>query len=353
MAEAVAGTAPAGGIDAMVDSALEAMTADGFTDTPEGVAALKGKQGKPKPTEVEDELSLLDRELADDGIESEGDEDEEADDEPEPTKGTKADPLTVNDLPEDRFIKLKIDGKEETVSLRELADGHIREQTFHAQVKQIKDLPAKIEQLKAEFNQRLTGTKSRVNQLLSDPAMLDQFFSQDPEMEAVALDFAKRVARRAAEDKANPAAKQQRHLERERETLRREREEHERTTREQQQRHQATEAANRRAAELQPAWESALKETGFPAATQELFDLVQANVAAATKRQGKPISAEDFKAITIRAVKFLDLKPGTQKPAPAGKPAKTREERRAEPKKNPHRKGTVDHLLFGVKPRKF
>lgn len=347
---AAAGSAgPVGGLDALVDGALSSMEADGFDLGQEGPQEpAKGKQAaKPKPEDEEPDEGQ--EGAVDEELELEGEEPEE--EEPE-TRGTKEDPISVKDLPEDRFIKLKIDGKEEVVSLRELADGHIRQQTFVAKMREVKDIPGKIDALKQEFNDRLTGTKSKVNALLSDPKMLFNFFSQDPEMETVGLEFARLVAVQAKADKENPLGKQQRLLERQRAKLEQERQEHERTTREREQHRQASEAVQRRAEALKPAWESALKESGFPTPTQELYDLVNANVATAAKRTGKPVTPEEFKAIAVRAIKFLGLKPGTSKPAPAAKPTKTPEERK-KTTKNPHKKGSVESLIFGLPARRF
>jgi hypothetical protein len=347
---AAAGSAgPVGGLDALVDGAFAAMEADGIDLGGEGLQTpAKGKQAtKPKPEEEEPGEGQEGAEGEELELEGEEPEDEELD-----TRGTKDDPISVKDLPEDKFIKLKIDGKEEIVSLRELADGHIREQTFRAKMKEVKDLPAKIDALKQEFGDRLTGTKSKVNALLGDAKMLFQFYGQDPEMEAVGVEFAKLVANQLKADKENPLGKQQRTLQRQQEKLRQEREDHERTTREREQHRQTSEAVQRRAEALKPAWEGALREAGFPAPTQELYDLVNANVATATKRTGKPISPEEFKAIAVRAIKFLDLKPGGKKPAPAAKPTKTPEERK-KAVKNPHKRGSVDALIFGLPARRF
>src|SRR4051812_14700888 len=49
-------------------------------------------------------------------------------------KGSKEDPLAIQDLQADRFVKIKIDGTDEVVSLRELGNGYIREQTFRGRV---------------------------------------------------------------------------------------------------------------------------------------------------------------------------------------------------------------------------
>lgn len=355
MSEAGAGAAqgaPVGGLDALVDGAFAAMEADGIDLGGEGFQTpAKGKQAT-KPKEETGELpdGLEEGEEGEGGeLELEGEEPEE--EEPD-TRGTREDPISVKDLPEDKFIKIKVDGREEIVSLRELADGHIREQTFRAKMKEVKDLPAKIDALKDEFTNRLTGTKSKVNTLLSDPKLLFQFFGQDPEMESVGMEFARLMAVQAKADKENPIGKQQRMLERQRTKLEAERAEHERTTREREQHRQTSEAVQRRAEALKPAWEGALREAGFPAPTQELYDLVNANVATATKRTGKPISPEDFKAIAVRAIKFLDLKPGGKKPAPAAKPTKTPEERKRAVK-NPHKRGSVDALIFGLPARRF
>src|SRR5690349_14280727 len=123
--------APAGGsIDSLVDGAFSAMEADGALEGLEGV----GKPGATKPKAKPEKEPEEPREGAGEGdepeLELEGEEgDEEAD-----TRGTKEDPISITDLPEDSFIKLKIDGREETVSLRELGDGYIREQTFRGKM---------------------------------------------------------------------------------------------------------------------------------------------------------------------------------------------------------------------------
>ena len=350
---AAAGTgAPAGGsinIDSLVDSAFGAMEADGVLEGLEGTGALGKGKAKPKAEEGQEEPG----EVTGEGdelpeLELEGEEgDEEAD-----TRGTKEDPISVKDLPADKFIKLKIDGKEETVSLRELGDGYIREQTFRGKLKEIKDVPGKLDQLEQSFKERLTGQRGQVNKLLSSPDKLFEFYTQSDETEAVGMELAKRFAQLAAAEKANPLAKQQRQLARKEALLEQQRKDHERTTREQETQRQASEASQRRAAALKPVWEEALKEAGFPKPTSELYELVNVNVTAQAKKLGRPVSPAEFKAIALRAIKFLDLKPGGNKPAPAPKPTKTPEERK-KPTKNPHKRGSVDSLIFGLKPGRF
>src|SRR5687768_9511175 len=52
---------------------------------------------------------------------------EEADDDYLPEgKGTKENPLTVKDLPQDRFVEVKVDGKKEVVDLRDAVNGYVR-----------------------------------------------------------------------------------------------------------------------------------------------------------------------------------------------------------------------------------
>lgn len=347
---AAAGTgAPAGGsLDSLVDSAFGAMEADGLLEGLEGAGEPGKVKAKPKADPEQEEPQEGAGEGEEPELELEGEEgDEEAD-----TRGTREDPISVKDLPEDRFIKLKIDGREETVSLRELGDGYIREQTFRGKLKEIKDVPTKIDALVQEFGEKLTGQRGRVNKFLSDPEKLFEFYTQSDETEAVGMELAKRFAQLAAAEKANPLAKQQRQLARKEAQLEQQRREHERTTRERDEQRQASEAAQRRRDELKPAWEDALKESGFPKPTSELYELVNVNVTAQAKKLGRPVSPAEFKAIALRAIKFLDLKPGGNKPAPAPKPTKTPEERK-KPTKNPHKRGSVDSLIFGLKPGRF
>ena len=74
---------------------------------------LQEPRGDNEPVEEEE-----------DDCEAKEQEAEEAEDDPLPKgKGTKENPLSVKDLPEDRFVKVKVDGEEHTVDLRDAVNG--------------------------------------------------------------------------------------------------------------------------------------------------------------------------------------------------------------------------------------
>jgi hypothetical protein len=346
MSEAGVAVGPSVGgvsIDGLVDGAMEAMEADGvdlegLEGIQEPAGATKAAKAKEAPATVPDEVL---EPAEGDELELEAEED---------TRGTKAEPLSIKDLPDDRFIKLKINGEEAVVSLRELADGHIREATFRQKAGEAKTVVEQATRIAQQAKQGRETDRATINALLQDPERLFEFYTQDDHTESVLEALAIRYAKLKQSEKANPHAKTQRQVQREQARLAKERQDFESRRQHEERTSRESAATQRRSAELKPAWEAGLKEAGFPQVTAELQDLVKANVMAVTNRTGKPIAPEEFKSIVVRAAKFLGSKPAVGKPQPAPKlaPKPSQAQRRAT--SNPHRKGSVESLLWGMKP---
>jgi hypothetical protein len=126
-----------GSVDAIVDSVFD----EGLPDDIKALEGLDMGAADQGP-----DLSNLEVE-DDDGAESEGDDasedrESESDESPEPERktadrsvGSEDNPYTVKTLPADKFVKLKVDGEETVVPMKELADGYIRQQTFNKRLK--------------------------------------------------------------------------------------------------------------------------------------------------------------------------------------------------------------------------
>lgn len=91
------------------------------------------------------------------------------DPEPDTTVGSKEDPYTIKDFGEDEFIKIKIDGEEQVVSLREAIDSGLRRATFDKRAHEFKTKLSAVEKRESEVNDRLEKYSRGVINTFGDP----------------------------------------------------------------------------------------------------------------------------------------------------------------------------------------
>lgn len=326
-------------VDSLVDGALGAMA----EDAQEAQEGAEGAETAEDPGEGE--------EGQEDGLEDPGEGEEGEEDDRATSKGSKADPFTVKDLPEDRYIKVKIDGgKEEAVSMRELADGYIRFETFAKRVGTAATAIQQAEGTVRELQEKHGNVRTQVNQLLGDPKKLLDFYLGDSENEGIFRAAATEYAQRHAKWKANPQERAAWERDRDAGKLKKEREDFENQKRTQTEAQQRSESNARRSAELKPGWDAGLKEAGFPNVTSDFQDHVRAILSVVGARSGKPVTADDVKAAVIKTAKLLGSEPGKPKPKPAVIAPKAKREAPAKPGGKPPQRGSVEAIMMGLKP---
>jgi hypothetical protein len=285
-------------------NALDRLAAAGFDELPDEPGDLPGDEPAPKPEP-----------------EQEGDE-QELDAEPEPGaaddlvagKGSREFPLKHRDLPDDKFVEVKTqDGSKVVVSLKEaLAGAYMRPELFDRQMHQMKESVVRAKELgeRALKNQEAFIEDARA--VLADPRALFENLLETNE--GVLAAIAQAYGRLLKRERENPQQRLDRIAEvnakrnaAERERTARERKEWE-TTR------ANREAVDARKRELQPVYEEALKEAGFPKETEEFKEELSVRHELARRRYGK-LSREQFKAVVLAAAKAA---------APNGKPAPKR-----------------------------
>ncbi len=353
------------GNDSFVDSALEALgDLAGPSDTVE--PARKTIPGKKHPQEDAPQTPE-DDEQDEDPAAGEGDEegDEEQAQEPAPedevehTRGSKDEPFSVKDLPADRYIELKVDGEKTVVSLKELANGYIREQTFGQRINRTKQLADEATAHLQKLNETREQLRSATREFLRDPEQLYEYFTQDEEREQVVMALAQRLAAQLRKFREDPQARVEYERQRAQKKIAEERE------RWQQQQQAEAQAAQQREAQarfekvFKPGWEEGLKKAGFPTPTQGLWEEVMVRLNQ-RHQSGKAISPEDVTEFVYRACKLLELPPrnANRKPRPA--PATAPKERVNGKKKDAwadmprhKRSQSADFFLKNLRPRDF
>ncbi len=270
--------------------------------------------GDELPQAQEPEEEPEEPELAPDG-------DEEAGLLPE-GKGTRDNPLTLKDLPKDKFIEVKIDGQKVVVDLAEAVEGaYMRPEYFHRYVNGVKGELGKARQIAEHAVKTQEAASQHWASVLGSPeGLLTYLFDNargEEVLEQVAYGFAK--IRKA--EMADPElrlrrirARDERELERRRQELD-SREQHERTTRENQS----------RVAQLQASWkpgiDAGLKAAGFPALSldrlpAEMAEEIGLRLDRIRRKKGS-VTAEDWETVIPAAAKAVGAKPAT---APARRP---------------------------------
>lgn len=232
-------------------------------------------------------------------------------------RGQKDVPFKLTDLPEDRYIEIKIDGEKEVVSLRELASGHIRRRAFN---KFTNTAQAAIEEARG-YAERAVNERQSIRQslqnFLSDPVkMLDFMLENQPE---VAEQFARGYAQIWDSWQKNPDARrrfewdrQQRKLQSERQKLEQERQQHDKTM-------SSNRAAQAELERLKPVMQRAMRELGFPKITPKFRETVNILCEAARRTNGGKLDPEDLRDALHQAHRLHPAEQSVQdrRPAPA------------------------------------
>lgn len=322
-------------LDGVPDDAGEAAPATNAQQ-----AGLELPESEPDPSEI-----------AEDGENGEPEAEVEAKPALPEGKGTRDKPYSVKDLPQDRFVEIKVNGKREIVPMSELADGHIRHETFTRVHNEAKDALAKANTVveRAQAQQRAFGEK--INAFLDSPNDFYEFMSEHAPKTLEAM--ARKLAADMVEWQKNPQtkyerdnARTQRKLDQQRAELdaRRDAEETERRT---------STAANAAKAALAPGYQAGLKKIGVsdPTTLTAEFRATVRVLLERTQALGRALTAEDVTAAMVRAAQLEPPKatvaarkpePAPARPAPARKPA-------ASSQAKPGTRRDADWILRGTK----
>ena len=343
--------------DVLVDSVLDAL-APGDIPTPPADKAKPGRK-EPEGEEPEEEGEEGEDEAAgevDEG-EAEHEPEREDDDQEAHARGSKEEPFSVKDLPEDRFIELKIDGEKQTVSLAELAKGYIREATFNQRINRTQALTAQAQQALEKARETQERVRHEFVSFVQDPDQIYEFFlaSDDREqvLEQVAMKYASLLKRFREAPHERLAFQRQRDQER----LRAEREHWEAEKRAEAEARARAESHQRAVSVFKPGWEAGLRKAGFPEPVPELYEEVLVRCRQRIQ-SGQTVTSEDIADFVVRAAKTLELPPaGAKRPKPVALPAAPREKKRKKTQWDEmpahKRAASPDYFLRNLRPRDF
>jgi hypothetical protein len=248
-------------------------------------------------------------------------------DEPEPEearpwpkdKGTRDKPLELKELPEDVFVRVKIDGQKDVVNLKEYASGIVRMETFHASLSRAKNAYEEASEIAHESLQERQAIRDYFQEVFKTPAKLFQRLMQDPDE---MVELGKMIAAQYKEWHENPSALME-HKHRLRQRVLDERE---RRIQEQGERSESERRAARVKAEAIERWKpvhaEAMQENGFPKLTKAFQKKFNALFRAEWEETGGKVTPETYKEL-FREVLKLE------------KPVSTAQDRKPPPQADP------------------
>lgn len=302
--------------DQMIDDALGFLsdsTPENDNQKPPGRKPPTKKPPEPEP-QPDEEVPLEPVAPGDD------EPDVEPEDEPEDTgQGSRDEPFTIKDLPDNKFIELKVDGEKTVVSLQELASGYIREKTFSARINKTQYLTNQAQAALGKAKEVQDRVRTEFQAFVRDPDQIFDFFLASEDREKVLEAVAQRYALMLRRFREAPHEKLAYQRQRDQQRLQWERDQFESHKRAELEQRQRAESAQRAQAIFRPGWEDGLRRAGFPQPTQQLWDEVLVRVRQRAD-SGHQITSEDVSEFVVRAAKLLELPPKGKRPAPAPKP---------------------------------
>jgi hypothetical protein len=310
----------AGVDDADFEAAFSDSDPQALLEQANGATKPKKKAAPPPSLDDDGEETESEELEADAVLDPESDDAEEEDDLLPKGKGSKDNPLAVKDLPTDKFVMVKVDGKEEVVDLRDAVNGYIRTQTFDRLTSKVKAAETEALEIARGAVEERQQFRDSVTAWFQDPVKvferLDEHFPETLQQVGVM------VAQRFKHEHENPGAREQRELAKERARLARERQEVEQQRQEHERTQQQREAAARLQEALKPGYTAGIKEAGLLGAklTPDFRETVSILVERA--RKAGQLDADVMRQIVVRAAKLSPVETVQQrKPAPAPAPA--------------------------------
>lgn len=130
---------------------------------------------RAKPDDSSNDDDAVEVEVEEEAAEAspETEESEEAPDAEEeapkpPTKGTKDKPFELKDIA-DQFVKVKIDGKEQVISLKQAAENGMMRATFNNKLREVNDTMKELKRSYDAVSEERDKVRSAVSQVFSDP----------------------------------------------------------------------------------------------------------------------------------------------------------------------------------------
>lgn len=149
-------------VDAALNESIDAIPDDAFPSQEEINADIKKAGGKPKPVEEPTD------EIPEAEAEAEAETPPEEDESDEPVVGTEDNPYTIHDFGEDEFVRIKIDGEEQVVSVRKALDAGISRATLDKRAPLMKKKTQEAEQLASQATETLSKYKKGIVNTFSD-----------------------------------------------------------------------------------------------------------------------------------------------------------------------------------------
>lgn len=279
--------------------------------------------GEPDALEEESgDLDSVETEISEDleGGEGEGEDAPEEDlaEEEElaakPTgKGSEKNPHTIKDMP-DQYVKLKIDGQEEVVNLKEYAEGVIRLETFTRRMNQLNSTAQRVSEAQKNLEEREANVRESLQRTLSNPRDLFQFLDDYGDYETVDK-VVQAWAQRAIKLGKLPPQQQARFFrERDQKFLRSQAERQRAAQEAEQHRRESAEAAAQMRSYYEPAYNEGLKQAGISAdmVTDEMRDVVHGLVQAVKRKKGQ-LERHDVTSIVVKAARAAGVQPPSKK----------------------------------------
>lgn len=228
-----------------------------------------------------------------------------------PGKGSRENPLTLKDLPKDKFLKVKIDGKTTLVNLAEAVEGaYMRPESYHRLSNSVKAELERGQQVATQAVEAYEALTRDYDAWIKDPEMvLDTFLNQEEYeqclhrvlngyleiLRAEKADPEKGLRRRRARDEKRLAARQRELDERD-------------------QRDQRTRTQRAKMEQLQASWkpgkEAGMEKAGFPEMTKELSEEIDFRLSRRLRKNGT-LTAKDWEEVIPEAAKAVGAQPVT------------------------------------------
>jgi hypothetical protein len=292
-------------VDAMLDDSVETRAGGrDFGTDPEDDEPAERKPRKPREAEGDELPPAAELEPDDAPPEQESDE------------GTKKKPYVRDDLPEDRFVKVKVDGQETVVSLRDLADGYAGQKAIQQRLERIglerQAMTREVESAKDEVKK----TNDHFRAMLSDPEEFYQLLSH-ADFEPTLHVLAKKRWDDLAMWRKNPSARAEFERQRNERAFQQQQQRMQQQQQLQAQAQQEQQQLEHRTKVIKPGWEEGLRRAGNPDVNHpEFLPLAQTFLDLATKKE-RMATTDEVASAVVRAAKALGLKPlGAGAPPP-------------------------------------
>lgn len=220
--------------------------------------------------------------------------------------GAEDNPYTVKNLPKDMHVQIKIDGEDQTVSVRELTEGHMRQAAYNRRVNEAKGMGERARAVVAQAAAKHEQFRQGVLNTLRTPAKLDAYMEEHhPEQWEAAIKLGVtrlvKLSRGTEEERrAYDRQRDRRSIDRERAALQAERQ---RVSRES----QANASRDAKLSVVKPAWERAVAQVGSPqfeqTEAQDIMSEIGSSLEVAARRAQRDLTAPEAEKVMLRVLR--------------------------------------------------